>query len=126
EALEMLLDIEGHEVFAASNAEEGLELILERQPQIALLDIGLPEMNGYDLAAEVRRKVGPAIKLIAMSGYGQPEDIRRSKEAGFDRHLIKPVDPSRLANALRDIRSEESMLMMQPPPRAGAEEMEID
>jgi CheY-like chemotaxis protein len=70
---------------------------------VALLDIGLPQMNGYELAAAVREKVGPKIQLVAMSGYGQPDDVRRAQEAGFDRHLTKPVDPRRLASALRDI-----------------------
>jgi CheY-like chemotaxis protein/anti-sigma regulatory factor (Ser/Thr protein kinase) len=108
EALEMLMELEGHEVYAAHDGVAGLELIIEKEPQIALLDIGLPQMNGYELAASVRHRMGGRIKLIAMSGYGQPEDVRRSEEAGFDRHLTKPVDPQRLASALRDIRFQES------------------
>jgi CheY-like chemotaxis protein len=103
EALEMLLDLEGHEVRAAANGAEGLKLILDHRPQVALLDIGLPQMNGYELAAAIREQVGGKIQLVAMSGYGQPDDVRRAEEAGFDRHLTKPVDPRRLASALRDI-----------------------
>jgi two-component system CheB/CheR fusion protein len=121
EALEMLLGIDGHEVLSAEDGERGLELILEHHPQIALLDIGLPEMNGYEVAAAVRARLGAPIKLIAMSGYGQPEDLRRSQEAGFNRHLIKPVDPGRLAVALRDIRSEESVSLVERPGRAHGE-----
>ena len=126
EALEMLLDIEGHEVFSAQDGQRGLELIMEHRPQIALLDIGLPEMNGYELAAAIRERLGDNIRLMAMSGYGQPDDVRRSEAAGFDRHLIKPVDPRRLAAALRDIRTEQSGFAADPPARAsGVEEMEL-
>jgi len=56
-----------------------------------LLDIGLPDMNGYEVAARMRPKIGPA-QLIALTGYGQTEDVRRATEAGFDAHIIKPVD----------------------------------
>jgi two-component system CheB/CheR fusion protein len=108
EALEMLLDIEGHEVSSARDGPEGLELILDQHPQVALLDIGLPKMNGYELAAAVREKLGNRIKLVAMSGYGQPDDVRNAEIAGFDRHLTKPVDPRRLASALREINSRDS------------------
>ena len=126
EALEMLLDIEGHEVFAAQDGQRGLELIMEHRPQIALLDIGLPEMNGYELAAAVRERLGTSIRLMAMSGYGQPDDVRRSEAAGFDRHLTKPVDPRRLAAALRDMGSEQGMLPFDRPMRPnGVEEMEL-
>src|SRR6185312_6357626 len=126
EALEMLLDIEGHEVFSAQDGQRGLELIMEHRPQIALLDIGLPEMNGYELAAAVRERLGASIRLMAMSGYGQPDDVRRSEAAGFDRHLTKPVDPRRLAAAMRDMGSEQGMLPLDRPMRPnGVEEMEL-
>ena len=113
EALAMLLELEGHEVHAAPDGRRGLQLILEHRPQIALLDIGLPDMNGYEVAAALREQLDADIKLVAMSGYGQPEDIRRSQESGFDRHLTKPVDPRRLASALRDIRLQETLPMME-------------
>ena len=126
EALQMLLDIEGHEVLAAQDGQRGLELILEHRPQIALLDIGLPEMNGYELAAAIRERLGDTIRLMAMSGYGQPDDVRRSEAAGFDRHLTKPVDPRRLAAALRDIGGEQAGFAADPPAHAGdIEEVEL-
>ena len=126
EALEMLLDIEGHEVFSAQDGQRGLELIMEHRPQIALLDIGLPEMNGYELASAIRERLGDTIRLMAMSGYGQPDDVRRSEAAGFDRHLTKPVDPRRLAAALRDIRTEQNGFAADQAPHAsGVEEMEL-
>ena len=76
-------------------------------------------MTGYEVAAAVREQAAGSIKLVAMSGYGQPEDVRRSEESGFDRHLTKPVDPKRLAGALRDIRLQESMPMMKVMGRLG-------
>jgi two-component system CheB/CheR fusion protein len=106
EILETLLEMEGHEIESASNGADGLALILECRPQVGLLDIGLPLMNGYDLAREVRRRLGRSIRLVAMSGYGQAEDVRKAEEAGFDRHLTKPVDPARLAQALRELEVE--------------------
>jgi len=116
EALEMLLDLEGHDVKAAPDGPEGLELIREHRPQVALLDIGLPRMNGYDLAAQVREAFGNTIRLVAMSGYGQPDDIRRAQAAGFDRHLTKPVDPRRLASALRDLNLPDTAELPLPMP----------
>ena len=103
EALTMILQLAGHTVGAAGDGPEGLALILSQRPDVALLDLGLPGMNGYEIAERVREELGSSITLIAMSGYGQPEDLRRSEAAGFDRHLTKPVDPKRLATALRDI-----------------------
>jgi two-component system, chemotaxis family, CheB/CheR fusion protein len=122
EALAMLLELEGHEVWSARDGQEGLALILERRPDIALLDIGLPQMNGYELAAAVREKLGDSIQLVAMSGYGQPDDIRKSDDAGFDRHLTKPVDPKRLAAALRDMAAQDSIFVMDRAPHASAVE----
>ncbi len=103
EVLQTLLHLEGHDIAAASDGVEGLALILEKRPQIGLLDIGLPRMNGYDLAVELRKQLGNSIKLVAMSGYGQVEDLRKAEAAGFDRHLTKPVDPRRLAIAIREL-----------------------
>ena len=123
----MLLDLEGHEVFSAHDGTQGLALILEKRPQIALLDIGLPDMNGYEVARAARARLGSTVTLVAMSGYGQPEDVRRSEQAGFDRHLTKPVDPRRLAAALEDMRSAESMLLVaRAAPRANGLEVATD
>ncbi|HEX4780699.1 MAG TPA: CheR family methyltransferase, partial [Usitatibacter sp.] len=95
EMLQTLLEMEGHDVAVAQDGVEGLAAILEKRPQIGLLDIGLPRMNGYDLAMEARKHLGRSIKLVAMSGYGQSDDVRKAEAAGFDRHLTKPVDPRR-------------------------------
>ncbi len=94
ETLAMLLDFLGHDVRSAFTGEEGLEMALSFLPDVVFLDIGLPGMNGYEVAR--RLLVDPATaasKLIALTGWGTEEDIRKSKMAGFYVHLTKPVDP---------------------------------
>ncbi len=100
-----MLELHDHQVFAAADGVEGLELVLRQRPDVALVDIGLPRLNGYELARRVRAS-GEAYdpKLIAMTGYGQPEDKRRALECGFDAHVAKPVravDLLRLVNQKR-------------------------
>jgi CheY-like chemotaxis protein len=75
-------------------------------------------MNGYDLAVEVRKQLGDSIKLVAMSGYGQVEDVRKAEAAGFDRHLTKPVDPRRLALAIRELGVTSVDAPLAPPEHA--------
>lgn len=91
EMLEMLLTINGHTVRTAFDALSGIETAREFEPEVCLLDIGLPGMNGFDLARRLREFLPDAL-LISVSGWGQPEDRRRSFEAGFDRHFVKPVE----------------------------------
>jgi CheY-like chemotaxis protein len=74
-----------------------VEAIVAIKPDIALVDVGLPGIDGYEVARRVRAQVGAGVRLVALTGYGLPEDHRRSQEAGFDAHLVKPVDPARLA-----------------------------
>ena len=90
EMLKYLLESEGYDAQTAFDAEAALELAREFQPAACLCDIGLPVMNGYELARRLREMM-PEILLIAVSGWGQDEDRRRSREAGFDHHLVKPV-----------------------------------
>lgn len=104
DSLQMLLELEGHKVNTAADGQEGLEAILQHRPQLGLLDIGLPRLNGFELATRVRQELGSSIWLVAMSGYGQPEDVRKAEAAGFDRHLTKPVDSKRLFAALCELR----------------------
>jgi CheY-like chemotaxis protein len=74
---------------------------LRLTPDVAIIDIGLPGLSGYDVARQIRADPrGDGISLIALTGYGQQEDRRRALEAGFDTHLVKPVDPARLAAVL--------------------------
>jgi PAS domain S-box-containing protein len=93
DSLTMLLKYDGHQVQVAHDGPEALALALTFRPQIVILDIGLPGMNGYEVGRRLRREPGgEQIALIALTGYGQAEDRKRSKEAGFDHHLTKPVD----------------------------------
>lgn len=88
-----LLERWGHRVTPAANGEEGLKLMRENLPEVALVDIGLPDISGYDLARSVRRDpVLATVNLIALTGYGQEKDRQLTSEVGFDRHLVKPVD----------------------------------
>jgi PAS domain S-box-containing protein len=92
-SLEMLLTLEGYEVRSAYDGASALALLAEFRPEVALLDIGMPNMNGYELAAAVRKQPwGANIHLVAVTGWGQADDRRRSLDAGFNAHLVKPVD----------------------------------
>lgn len=89
--LEILLSMEGHEVRTAFDAESGIKTAKKFKPDVCLLDIGLPEMNGYEAAKNLRLFLPDAL-LISISGWGQEEDRLQSREAGFDYHLVKPVE----------------------------------
>jgi PAS domain S-box-containing protein len=100
ESLAMLLQLQGQEVKVASDGPAALEAAREFQPEVLFLDIGMPGMDGYEVARRLRRQPGmEKVVLIALTGWGQEEDRRRSREAGFDRHVVKPVEPEVL-NAL--------------------------
>jgi signal transduction histidine kinase/ActR/RegA family two-component response regulator len=96
EMLHHLLNLAGHEVHEAADGPAGLEAALRLRPDIALVDVGLPGFDGYQLARRVRDSAGPSIYLVALTGYGQPDDRRQAMEAGFDAHLVKPVNPDAL------------------------------
>jgi signal transduction histidine kinase len=101
DALQLLLTLQGHDVRTASDGATGLALILEAEPDVALIDVGLPGLDGYEVARQVRRMAaGNGIRLVAVTGYGQPYDRTRAREAGFDLHLTKPVSPADLNAAL--------------------------
>ncbi|HZF29429.1 MAG TPA: PAS domain S-box protein [Gammaproteobacteria bacterium] len=103
-SLAMLLQLEGNETYTAHDGVEALEAVDEHRPDVALLDIGLPKLNGHDVARRIReRPWGKHITLIAVTGWGQDEDRRKSREAGFDAHLVKPVDRGALAQVLRSL-----------------------
>ena len=98
ESLGMLLQMDGHTVRIAHDGHAALDLAVEMRPDVALLDIGLPGMDGYELGRALRaRRETHDTFLIALTGYGREEDRRRSTEAGFDVHFVKPVEPSRLS-----------------------------
>jgi CheY-like chemotaxis protein len=97
ESLQMLLDGLGHDVRIASDGVAALEAAAEFRPEVVFLDIGMPRMNGYEAAEKIRaRPWGADMRLIAVTGWGQAVDRQRSRDAGFDEHLVKPVDPVRL------------------------------
>jgi CheY-like chemotaxis protein len=97
ESLGKLLSLMGHDVRLGFDGEEALRLALDFRPDVALLDLGLPKLNGCEVAKRMRSD--PRVKdtlLLAQTGWGQDDDLRRTKEAGFDHHLLKPVDLGRL------------------------------
>jgi two-component system CheB/CheR fusion protein len=100
ESLGMLLRLWGHEVRTAHDGRSGLKAALSYRPQVVLLDIGLPGLDGYEVARRLREEFGGAALLVAMTGYGREEDRRRAEEVGFDAHLTKPADPAALRSLL--------------------------
>ena len=103
ETLKDLLVMCGHQVEVAEDGERGLELVLEHKPNVALIDIGLPGLDGYHVARALRdRQPGRETRLIALTGYGQPDDRRKALDAGFDAHLVKPVDLEHLSKVLAE------------------------
>jgi signal transduction histidine kinase len=104
QSLRDLLELLGHRVEVVESGPEALEVLARRGADVVLCDLGLPGMSGYDVARAVRGT--PALtgtRLVALTGYGQPEDRRRTNEAGFDDHLVKPVDVATLNEALREL-----------------------
>ena len=102
DSMAMLLEAGGHEVHVAYDGAEAVEAANRVQPDVVLLDIGMPKMNGFECARSLRGQPWAAgALLVALTGWGQEEDKRRALEAGFDRHLTKPVDPATLEEALR-------------------------
>lgn len=103
ESLQALLATCGYEVHIVKDGRAALAAAVVLQPQVVLLDIGLPEMNGYKLAQELRERMpGRKLLLVALSGYGQPEDLRRSREAGIDYHFVKPLQLEKLQAILTE------------------------
>ncbi|MGZ5234297.1 MAG: response regulator, partial [Burkholderiales bacterium] len=96
-----MLTLEGHSVRTAADGATALEQAETWQPDVVLMDIGLPDMIGYDVARRMRQsRLDGHVKLVAITGYGQAQDERRAYEAGFDLHLTKPVSADLLRNVL--------------------------
>ncbi len=100
ESLADLLRLQGHLAEVAHDGPSALAALAATAPDVILCDIGLPGMSGYEVARTVRAGLHGAVRLVALTGYAQPEDVRRAKDAGFDAHLAKPPDPDQLARAL--------------------------
>jgi CheY-like chemotaxis protein len=98
----MLLELGGHEVIIAHSGNQALELGRQHRPDVVILDIGMPDINGYDVARIARNEDwGRSAYMIALTGWGQAEDKERARMAGFDRHLTKPVDPDLVEEILK-------------------------
>lgn len=109
ESLQMLLQLIGHEVDTAYDGEQALEVFAVVRPDVVFLDIGLPGMDGYEVAGRMRAQSAKRQPLlIALTGWGQEEDERRALDAGFDRHLVKPVEYEQLVELLAGASSSQA------------------
>lgn len=105
DSIAMLLSMEGHETRTVNTARAALLAAPEFKPEVVLLDIGLPEMDGYEVARLLRTQNGAHdMRLVAVTGYGQPADRQRAHAAGFDEHMVKPVEPSVLQEFLSSVQ----------------------
>ncbi len=101
EIMGVLLESLGHDIQTAHDGHCGVQMARLFRPDVVLLDVGLPEMNGYEVARHLRQDPETRnLLLVAVTGYGQPEDLRRSDEAGFDLHVLKPVGMESLQSIL--------------------------
>ncbi|MFL6622992.1 MAG: response regulator [Sulfurifustaceae bacterium] len=102
ESFRVLLELIGNEVRAVPDGPSALDAAREFHPNIAFVDVDLPGMNGYEVAERLRREYGRQIRLFALTGFGQPADRERALKAGFDLHLVKPIDLGFLQKLLND------------------------
>ena len=103
--LGMMLELSGHQVLEAGDGSAAVTLAMSERPDVAIVDIALPGIDGYEVARRLRANPGTRdIALIALTGYGHEEDLRCAIEAGFDLHLVKPVESGRLADAVAQAR----------------------
>jgi CheY-like chemotaxis protein len=101
ESLAMLLRLDGHEVQVTNNGTDAVSLFDKMQPDVVILDIGMPGLSGYEVAGRIRgRDAGKEAMLIAVTGWGQQADKARASQAGFDHHFTKPVEPDSLSALL--------------------------
>lgn len=103
QAMRDLLELWGHQVAVAPDGLQGVALAMAQPPELALVDIGLPGLDGYRVAQTLRAQVGNGIRLVAMTGYGSPHGRDQALRAGFDRHLVKPVKPDELDRILSEL-----------------------
>jgi len=103
EMLQVLLGMMGHAVSIAHTGRGAIESVAATRPHVVLLDIGLPDMSGYDVAREIRASYAESVRLIALTGWGREEVGNLASDAGFDQHLTKPADPALLERILSDV-----------------------
>jgi CheY-like chemotaxis protein len=107
ESLAVLLRMEGHEVVVVGNGRDALNAVGTLWPSVVLLDIGMPDISGYEVARQLRQmQGGQALTLIAVTGWGQERDKLRAREAGFDHHFTKPIDPNTLLELVSRVDSD--------------------
>ena len=99
------LELLGQTVSTASNGETGVQMALADPPDAVIVDIGLPGLDGYEVGRRLREALGARTRLVALTGYGQPEDRRRVRDAGFDVHLLKPAGPADILRAITTIEA---------------------
>ena len=104
EMLAMLVEAMGHETMVEHHPLHALTRIERERPDVCLLDIGLPDVDGYELARRVRTMFDGAVTLFAVTGYGQPQNRERAIAAGFDEHFTKPLDGEQLAKRIASLR----------------------
>ena len=100
EVLQMSLEAEGHDVVVAADGAEGLSVAAATRPEVVLVDLGLPGLDGLEVARRLRDTLGPGSRLIALTGHGRSEDRERTAAAGFDDHLTKPLGGKAIAALL--------------------------
>jgi CheY-like chemotaxis protein len=115
EMLRLMVESMGHQVRVAADGVQAVSVAREFAPKIALLDIGMPRMDGYEAARQIRTALGADVVLVALTGWGQEDDQRRAREAGFDLHLTKPADPSLLEDLIATTARQPHMPSTRPP-----------
>jgi DNA-binding response OmpR family regulator len=101
DSLKLLLELSGHDTFVAYNGQQALDLGARERPRAFVLDVGMPDMTGYDVARRIRQQAwGRGALLLAVTGWGQDDDKAKAKAAGFDYHFTKPVNPEQVEAAL--------------------------
>ena len=104
ESLQLWLRLSGHDVRTAMTGADALTVAETFRPEVALLDLGLPDMSGFDVARRIRKSAwGQEIVLVALTGWGQEEDLRRTAEAGFHHHLTKPIPPDAIEELIQSV-----------------------
>jgi CheY-like chemotaxis protein len=103
DSMALMLKFLGHEVSIEYDGPPALEAIRGKPPEVVLLDISLPSMSGFEVAQQIRQQSGQALYLVAVTGYGRDEEMLRSREAGFDIHILKPIDYDHLSQVLNTL-----------------------
>lgn len=103
QALRLILELYGYHVSDSAEGAMGIQMAVTGAPDVVLIDLGLPDLDGYEVARGIRRRLGDSVVLIALTGYGDPESRRRTEAAGFDLHLVKPVAPEELVRVLGSV-----------------------